>query len=276
MEKEYTVVSPAQAVAEESAFVEDFWTKRWENKEGLAKWQIVYRREEYKVIEPFLSGFAAGSRILDGGCGLGAWTVLLADRGFAVTGLDISQRTVARLKKLLPRYAFACGDIRHTGFPDAYFDAYLSWGTFEHFESGLEECINEAHRILKPGGFLFVSVPFQSWWRTLRQTRRWQKKNRPTNLSKEDCSEHRFYQWRLTRLEMREQLELRGFRVLEIKPINKRHGVTCWMQESLSWLKASVLFSLVRRILVTIMPASYISHMILVIGQKMDRERHSV
>ena len=32
---------------------------------------------------------------------------------------------------------FMVETIRKTGFADGYFDAYFSWGVFEHFENGL-------------------------------------------------------------------------------------------------------------------------------------------
>ena len=68
-----------------------------------------------------------------------------------------SAMTVDRLNEFFPGTLFTCGDIRATGFPDGHFDAYTSWGTFEHFEEGMGRCFREAVRILKPGGLLSVS-----------------------------------------------------------------------------------------------------------------------
>jgi ubiquinone/menaquinone biosynthesis C-methylase UbiE len=88
-----------------------------------------------------------------------------------VIGLDISKATIERLSEIFPDHNFIVGDIRSTGFDDESFDAYFSWGTFEHFEIGLGPCFKEANRILKKGGYLFVSVPFQNG-RHLRKDRR--------------------------------------------------------------------------------------------------------
>ena len=49
-----------------------------------------------------LSQLPRGSLILDGGCGMGEWTVFLAQQGFDVTGLDISEATIARLGTWFP------------------------------------------------------------------------------------------------------------------------------------------------------------------------------
>lgn len=138
MKKDYVVVSGQQAVTDESAFVQDFWTKWRDNHANLPNTNVA-AKEGYLIMRSFLRTLPPGSRILDGGCGMGAWTVFLSNQGFDVVGLDISQRTIACLKESLPNYHFVCGDIRHTDLADASFDAYFSWGTFEHFEKGLEE-----------------------------------------------------------------------------------------------------------------------------------------
>jgi SAM-dependent methyltransferase len=108
------------------------------------------------------------------------------------------------------------GDIRSTGFPDATFDAYFSWGVFEHFESGLQDCVREAFRIVKPGGLLFVSVPLDNLRHAILGS-----------LARPRQAEDRlrFYQWRLTRAELARELGIGGFEVLDVQPINKRQGV---------------------------------------------------
>ena len=44
-------------------------------------------------------------------------------------------------------------------FPDNHFDAYLSLGVIEHWEEGPQQAIDEAYRVIKPGGYFFVSTP---------------------------------------------------------------------------------------------------------------------
>lgn len=112
-----------------------------------------------------------GAKLLDGGCGQGLWTVAYAQRGFDVTGMDLSRTTIATVQRIFPEQRFVVGDIRETGFPDNHFDLYFSWGTFEHFELGLGGPLREAYRVVKPGGYLVITVPFQNP-RHLRRLRR--------------------------------------------------------------------------------------------------------
>ncbi len=268
MRKDYEPVSVETSHQDERAYVETFWTKRWEAVAQLPKPESITRREEYRLMRPYLATLPAGSRLLDGGCGMGEWTAQFANEGFDIVGLDLSERTVARLKELLPRYQFVCGDIRRTGFPDASFDAYFSWGTFEHFENGLGECITEARRILKPHGFLFVSVPFQNWRYILRDARVTPEVER-SRLAGDVRAPHRFYQWRLTKPELRRELELRGFQVLTMNAIAKDQGVHRWLQWDFPFLReGSGPFALARRTLSLVLPAGFVSHMIFAAAQR--------
>jgi len=161
MRKDYIEVS--QNDEREIAFVEKYWTKVWEQEGGPGnKKSQIQNKEEYLVMSKWLSHLPLGSNLLDGGCGLGEWTDFFTQQGYPTLGLDISRDTILQLQSLLPNLDFRVGDIRDTGIADASIDGYFSWGTFEHFESGLSPCINEAFRILKPGGLLFTSVPFDN------------------------------------------------------------------------------------------------------------------
>jgi len=180
-----------------------------------------------------------------------------------------SERTIAHLKDVLPGNEWRCGDIRHTQLPAASFDAYLSWGTFEHFECGLGECIDEAYRILKPGGYLFVSVPFQNWRHIVRDSgslERWDATFDPVRGA---TRPQRFYQWRFTRPELKRELEIRGFRVELVRPSDRMEGVMRWLQWDVRILKTGGLaFAIARRVLARLLPASFVSHMIVAVARK--------
>ncbi len=268
MKKDYIAISEKLSLAEENTFVENFWTQRWDAITELPKASSIAKREEYQIMQPYLQQLRVGSRILDGGCGMGEWTVFLTNQGFETVGVDISEQTIARLRELLPRYQFVHGDIRHTEFADASFDAYFSWGTFEHLENGQRECVQEAYRILKPGGYLFVSVPFQNWRHLLRDMKAFPQHKGKTPSQQGKNSSMRFYQWRLTGPELERELTIEGFTVLHITPIQAKEGIKRTVHHDFGIQRGSTLHRKMTRLLRHIIPRCWIAHMIMGIAQK--------
>lgn len=271
MRKDYLPVSDAALAADETAFVEQYWTNNWKENTQAHDVSALADREEYQLMRPFIERLPRGSRILDGGCGLGEWTVFFGQQGLDAVGLDLSAETVRLLQTRFPERQFAHGDIRHTGFPDGSFNACFAWGTFEHFESGLGDCLNEVHRLLPPGGLLVMSVPFQNWRHTLRDRRplaRWDAGFDPRDGYRQP---HRFYQWRFTRTELQRELELRGFRTHLVAPIGKSAGVGRWLQWDFPIArKGTRVFAIARRLFSMILPASYVSHMLLAVAERRE------
>ena len=163
MRKDYAPISEIQKNDDEISFVSQYWTNIWSQEDiKLYDPSFFEQHEYYKLILPYLNRLGRGAKILDGGCGLGKWTIFLNSKGYDVTGVDISKETIDKLITFSPVNRFVCGDIRRTDFASDSFDAYYAWGTFEHFEMDIEACFLEAQRILKPSGFLFVAVPYEN------------------------------------------------------------------------------------------------------------------
>lgn len=271
MRKDYLPVTEDAHAADETAFVEQFWTNNWKTNAEAHDVSAIASREEYQIMRPFVERLPKGSRILDGGCGLGEWTVFFGQQGLDAVGLDLSQETVTLLQARFPKLQFARGDIRHTGFESASFAACYAWGTFEHFENGLGECLAEVHRLLPPGGWLFMTVPFQNWRHTLRDAgrlERWDAGFRPGEGYRQP---HRFYQWRFTRPELQRELEMRGFKTHLVQPIGKDAGVGRWLQWDFPIVrKGTRAFTLARRVFSTLLPASYVSHMLMAVAERRE------
>ena len=259
MRKDY-IAAPTDSPGHETEFVEKYWTAVWD-REGGPQGHIdrIPHKDEYRIMAPYLAKLTKGASVLDGGCGLGDWTLYFTRQGFAAVGLDLSRKTVEQLQVRFPEATFVSGDIRRTDFPGASFDAYFSWGVFEHFESGMQECVREAFRVLKPGGLLFVSVPLDN----LRHA--------VLGAFARPCVEGdrlRFYQWRLTRAELARELEIGGFKVLETRPIHKRQGVLRSLHHEFGlpyeWFFTKVLSVA----LAPLIPGPFIAHMVLAVARK--------
>lgn len=121
---------------------------------------------------PYMShqGFAAeftsycellqpGSTVLDLGCGTGLpFDRLLIERGFAVTGVDISQRMIDVAQHNVPEATYSCGSITDVEF-DEQFDGVLA--VYSLLSLDLQSCLiacEKASLALRNGGFLFVAV----------------------------------------------------------------------------------------------------------------------
>jgi len=147
----------------------DLWSEIWRNSDAEALWGPARKGGlpiDYEKI--FTKHLKPEAKVLEAGCGLGQVVIALRARGFDCVGLDYAIQTVNLLNEKLDEKVFHHGDIRDIPFPSSYFDAYISLGVIEHFESGQLEMMAEATRVLKKGGVCFISVPFFSPFRRLK------------------------------------------------------------------------------------------------------------
>lgn len=101
-----------------------------------------------------------GSRVLDIGCGSGAFARMMAGRGYDAVGVEPFSlgRPVDEPHLRLVRARFA--DVRHEL---GTFDVITMWHVLEHIPSP-KQLLEEALEVLEPDGVLVVSVPnFASW-----------------------------------------------------------------------------------------------------------------
>ena len=108
------------------------------------------------------AGLRPTDRILEVGCGMGRYTLLLADRGYRVDGNDLSPPLLDRLRRYdgsrsrIPLHAF---DIAHP--PEELYGAYDAVvGLFMlHHLHDLELSFRGLARLLRPGGRLAFIEP---------------------------------------------------------------------------------------------------------------------
>ncbi|HUQ60719.1 class I SAM-dependent methyltransferase, partial [Lentzea sp.] len=63
----------------------------------------------------FVTGLGTGPRVLDAPCGSGRHSIELARRGYAVTGLDISEEAISHARSLAPSLDWRLGDVSSLG-----------------------------------------------------------------------------------------------------------------------------------------------------------------
>ena len=103
--------------------------------------------------------------VIDLGCGLGALSANLAERGAReVLGLDVDPHPIAFAKRFIPevypalanKIQFACKGIETLEGPEV-FDFVFSKDSFEHILN-LEGTVSHIHRLLRPGGRLVIGT----------------------------------------------------------------------------------------------------------------------
>jgi len=102
------------------------------------------------------SRLPSGARVLDIGCAWGYFLDRGLRRGFRMAGVEISPRTGMFAKRICRDVHI--GELTTAPWPERWFDAVTLWHTLEHVPDP-SEILQQAHRLLKPGGTLFIEVP---------------------------------------------------------------------------------------------------------------------
>ena len=106
-----------------------------------------------------LSEVVAGQRVLDLGCGVGAFTAALARAGADAVGVEVASRAVERARAAHPGLDFRQVPIdAPLPFEDASFDAVWISEVLEHV-ADTARFLSEARRVLRAGGALLITTP---------------------------------------------------------------------------------------------------------------------
>lgn len=120
-------------------------------------------RARHKNIALFSNSLAPGSHVLDVGCGPGRDTAILSEKGFDVTGLDLSAGLLTEARNAHPNLRFVQGSMTDLPFGDQSFDGIWANASLLHLpeESDVTQTLSEFYRVLKTGGRVFVYVKAQ-------------------------------------------------------------------------------------------------------------------
>ncbi|TXK84676.1 class I SAM-dependent methyltransferase [Paenibacillus sp. N3.4] len=127
---------------------------------------IVYKHRDmkgaYHEVKKMIDwlGLPQGSQVLDLCCGMGRHSMALAEFGYKVTGVDLSEVLLNEAVKLdsSKEVKWLRGDMREVPLKeqfDAVVNLFTSFGYFDEDEQN-EKVLHEIHRLLKPSGRFII------------------------------------------------------------------------------------------------------------------------
>lgn len=164
----------AQSVATTASSWKDVWEKKGKlagqshELNGFTQLnETQWRRVVCTITKPLAHEFTSEARIIDVGCGAGAFleTLITCD-GRRVSksqlyGVDYSQSLIDRARERFSNPShFNTADMRDlSGLETASFDVVFSFSTFFYLpdEAAVVQAVRELLRIAKPGGLMFIA-----------------------------------------------------------------------------------------------------------------------
>ncbi len=142
-------------------YQQDWFGKWFESPWYLTLYAHRHNKEAALAVSLMLesTNLEFGSKVLDLCCGNGRHSLLLAERGFDVVGIDYSKNLLEIAKKSLETYntKFFRQDMRHS-YPSAPYDCicnmFTSFGYFD-IENDNRTVIYRISEALKTGGYFF-------------------------------------------------------------------------------------------------------------------------
>ena len=118
-----------------------------------------------KYLDDLAKYLPVGSQVLDLGCGSGIPVdKFLIEKGYHLTGIDISSAQIKLAKQNLPDGNFIQADMDEINFPDSSFDAVVSFYAIFHIpREEHRELLAKCFRLLKKGGYLLITMGSSDW-----------------------------------------------------------------------------------------------------------------
>lgn len=139
--------------------------KRGYNKAAADYLQHRDQFKNTKYLNQLASILQPGSKILDIGCGAGKpIDEYLVKKGFAVTGIDISERQIELAKKHVPQASFEVKNMSQLRSGEYHVDAVVSFYAIFHVPRETHATLFETiGSFLSKGGLLLVTMGSSEW-----------------------------------------------------------------------------------------------------------------
>jgi len=102
--------------------------------------------------------FIGDGKLLDVGCGNGAFLFFMKDLGWDVYGVEPNENSVRYAHDELGLRNVKKGMLLDQAYKEQQFDVVTLWHALEHMPNP-REVLQEIHRILRPDGLLLIAVP---------------------------------------------------------------------------------------------------------------------
>jgi len=196
----------------------EFWDNHW-NVDNFKS--VVEASKNDKFILDNTRRYLKKGRILEGGCGVGSNVYCLHYNGYSAFGVDFAKNTVANINKYFPELNVAAGDVRNLEqFENESFEGYWSLGVIEHFYEGYEDILIEMKRVVKKGGYVFLTFPYMSPLRRFKA-----RFGRYKKFENNSCELKDFYQFALDDALVKNDFEKYGFALKYRKPFEGIKGL---------------------------------------------------
>jgi 2-polyprenyl-3-methyl-5-hydroxy-6-metoxy-1,4-benzoquinol methylase len=111
-------------------------------------------------------------RLLEIGCGDGDFLITAQVAGWRVTGVEYSATACEKARQRLKQGEVFCGELQSARLEAQQFDLCVISDVIEHVRSPMD-FLREIHRLLKPGGALFIATPSIGSWSARLMRQKW-------------------------------------------------------------------------------------------------------
>ncbi len=148
----------------------EYWENEWDIRDLEKQIEAGQKKAWWPVLVDLLENEVGDDElVVEAGCGMGQFVYLMHKMGKRVLGVDVTEVAISRTKKAYPELDLQVQDIRNFDLEDDSVKLMLSLGVVEHFIEGPQDPLKEAARVIKPGGILFITIPFTNHFRRLRE-----------------------------------------------------------------------------------------------------------
>ncbi|MCP5070772.1 MAG: class I SAM-dependent methyltransferase [bacterium] len=162
----------------DAAYEETYYGERASKFVGPVEWVIgLFRGRRAARVARLLP---AGGRVLDIGCGNGQFLGRLAARGHEAYGIEIPGKAAERAATV-PGVQVQARSLARGDHAPGSFDVVTLWHVFEHLREP-HETLGAIRELLKPGGYLFLSLPNIDSWQARLFGGRWLHHDPPRHL----------------------------------------------------------------------------------------------